>query len=223
MRKVRRKESDYSREKRKKAKKKKKSKKREYSADKQKENQINKTNNIENEEPKSDKQRKESTEKEKSSEIKPEELTINNKLSSKTPEKIESKSPNKSNSECKKVKQTTPLMTFPKSNYKRDCTKNMSYFDTKDQRSKIKMRIIIPEYIVSHLQQKEHFLKDLETKNKCKFAFIEDRENCVSTCEGIKGQLVQFGGSLKRVMNAIQELLSGIKTIEQELNGKRKS
>ena len=155
--------------------------------------------------------------------------------SKKTPEKEPPKSPeitkieskpvnnnNNPNSAYKKVK-TTTSMTFPKTNYKRDCTKNMSYYDIKEEKTKIKMRIIIPEYIVSHLHQRENFLRDLETKNKCKFAFIDDRENQVSTCEGIKGQLVQFGGSLKRVMKAINELISEIKVIEQELNGKRKS
>ena len=114
-------------------------------------------------------------------------------------------------------------MTFVKSNYKRDCTKNMSYFDTKDDKMKMKMRIIIPDYICFYLEQKENFLKDLESKNKCKLALIDDRESRVSTCEGIKGRIVQFGGSLSKIMDAIQDLLTEIKSIEQELNGKRKS
>lgn len=115
------------------------------------------------------------------------------------------------------------LMKFGQPGYKRDCTKNTSWFDTQDLKTKIKIRIVIPDYIGPHLQRKNNLLGRIESEHGCKLAFVADTESRVSTCEGIKGSLVQFAGEMPQVMSAMRALLEEIIDTEQELNGKRKS
>lgn len=107
--------------------------------------------------------------------------------------------------------------------YKRDCTKNISWLDTSDGDTKVKLRIVIPDYIGPHLQRKDNLLGRIEARHGCKLAFVADTESRVSTCEGIKGRLVQFAGRLPEVLGAMQSLLEEVIRTEHELNGKRKS
>lgn len=120
------------------------------------------------------------------------------------------------------VKNNSPPL-FPNSNYKRDCTKNIGFYDSKSEQMKVKFRVIIPEYINPHLHREKDFISELEEDHKCKISFLTDLESNISTCEGIKGQLVQFAGSLDGVSSAMKNLTKKIMKIEQRLNGRRKS
>lgn len=152
----------------------------------------------------------------------PSQVSVKNKSQEKDASE-EKRSEEAKEREKKREQKLNSLMTFGQANYKRDCTKNTSWFDTQDKKTKIKIRIVIPDYIGPHLQRKDNLLGRIESTHGCKLAFVADTETRVSTCEGIKGRLVQFAGKVPQVMSAMQGLLEEIIRTEQELNGKRKS
>ena len=133
-----------------------------------------------------------------------------------------SESPEKPKESSPKVANNVP-QNYAKTNYKRDCTKNMSYYDTREQHTKISIRVIIPDYVRAHLQREGDLFARFESKYNCKLAFVTDSESRVSTSEGIKGQLMQFVGTLDNSMMAVKGLYQEIVTIEEQLNGRRKS
>lgn len=87
---------------------------------------------------------------------------------------------------------------------------------------KLKVRMVIPEYLVPMLEENDELVRRLEQENRTRIAFSRDNETKVSTCEGVKGGLTNISGKLDNVMKTMQDLFLEIMTLEQQVNGKRK-
>lgn len=108
-----------------------------------------------------------------------------------------------------------------KSKFKRDCTKNMSYMDSKEGAMNLKVRIVIPEYLQTFLSENQQFIKKIEENNKTKIGFSNGSDIKVVTCEGVKGALTNVSGKLDNVMKSMQDIFLEIMALEHQINGKR--
>ena len=112
---------------------------------------------------------------------------------------------------------------IPQNNLKRDCTKNMTYFDTRDKVSKLKLRVVLPEYIVEYFQRDHLMLERLKKDNRVQLGFAKGREVQVTTAEGIKGCLVTIHGKIDDVNKTIHDLMLETILLEKNLNGERRA
>ena len=126
-------------------------------------------------------------------------------------------------SEPSPIKAPSPPEVYNKSHYKRDCTKNMSFYDTREKATKIKLRMVVPEYLIAPLQLETELARRCESKFNCILGSVADSESRLSTSEGIKGTLVQVAGSLENSMMAMRYVYQEIMVTEEQLNGRRKA
>ena len=108
-----------------------------------------------------------------------------------------------------------------KNKLKKDSTKNMSYTDKKDGAMNLRIRVVIPNYLVKYISENDQLIKKIEETYKTKCSFSDGPEVNVTTCEGIKGALVNFTGTLDNVMKSMQDIFLEIMLLENQINGKR--
>lgn len=111
---------------------------------------------------------------------------------------------------------------LPTFNMKRDCSKNMTFFDTKDKVTKLNLRIVLPEYLVNYFQRDRLMLERIRRDNRVRLSFEKGREVSVSTAEGVKGSLVTVHGKIDDVNKTIHDLMLETILLEKNLNGERK-
>lgn len=94
--------------------------------------------------------------------------------------------------------------------------------DTKEDKTKITQRIVIPNYLVSHLFKSDSKIRSIEQRWDCQIIASKADANNVNTSEGIPGRLVSLVGTPKSCSKAFYKICKEMIKLETMLNGTRK-
>ena len=98
----------------------------------------------------------------------------------------------------------------------------MTYFDVERKETNMKVRVVVPDYLLPIIDKHGKLTHMLQDRFNTRLAVCRARNGHVTTCEGVKGALVNISGEVGAVVNTIQALFEEVAQTEQRINGKRK-